>query len=272
MFPRPIRRGATLVGDAGRIRKVFPSYWDALRFRFALGSRNAGRRPMPFRWKGMDFSARKEDYYGGVEDVFIVDEYRFLERLIADAGREALVVDAGANIGSFAIYALGINPSAEIHSIEPGPETFEILSANAASVRGQNWHVHHAALWNEDGQISFGGTGASVGQHVAETGGDGDFETVPAIRLDRFHRDTLGGKPITLIKMDIEGAELAVLEASHPVLENTGAMVIEIHPDACDQRAVLDILKRHFEHVQPIRETAGMPSVYFAGRGPVEMT
>src|SRR5690242_4980783 len=47
-----------------------------------------------------------------------------------DLGRCRTILDIGANVGLFALYAASVAPEAVIHSFEPEPATFERLTGN----------------------------------------------------------------------------------------------------------------------------------------------
>ncbi|MBI5393887.1 MAG: hypothetical protein HZA91_01175, partial [Verrucomicrobia bacterium] len=91
--------------------------WHAAR-RFKVGPFLAWVRPV-------DFSA--------LDEILTAREYDCTRRILSQAGPAPLVIDAGANIGLFALTAFATRPDAVVHSLEPGARTFEVLQRNAAS-------------------------------------------------------------------------------------------------------------------------------------------
>src|SRR5205823_5454374 len=72
---------------------------------------------------------------------------------------------------------------------------------------------------------------------------DGQIVQVPAVRL----ADRLARERIDLLKLDIEGAEAAVLEDCAPYLGNVQALLLEVHefnPAQRRVRSLLEILER----------------------------
>ena len=256
-------------GAISELSPIFPSKAAAVQFKAALSRKTDPNRLFDMHWGGLHFQSRTVDYYGGVEDVFILDEYRFIEPILRDAQTATpVLVDAGANIGSFAIYALAILPKAIIHSLEPDAETFSILAGNQQLSHCGGWHVHQAAVWKDAGQITFASNStSSTGNKVSTDTVSGNTITVPAQRLATIAQNVDADQRILILKMDIEGAEQAVLEQDHAVLDQVDNMIIEIHPEQVDEAQVLDMLRQHFPHVLPLARTdQDVLTLYFASR------
>jgi FkbM family methyltransferase len=132
------------------------------------------------------------------------------------------IVDLGANVGLFGVFAMSRFPSAQLTAVEPDPANLDVL-ARTMEANGWNWRVVRAAATNADGEVAFA-TGRFTTSRI-EPGG----ELVAAI--DAFslldHAD--------LAKIDIEGGEWAIL--GDPRLATLGptAIVIEYHPYLCPE-------------------------------------
>ncbi|MBI4093964.1 FkbM family methyltransferase, partial [Candidatus Kaiserbacteria bacterium] len=61
-----------------------------------------------------------------INEVILQDEYRAHGRI----AEGAVVIDAGANIGAFSVFAASLAPQAKIYAFEPTRATFEILKKN----------------------------------------------------------------------------------------------------------------------------------------------
>jgi len=171
-------------------------------------------------------------------------------------GKSPVIVDAGANIGTFSLFILSICPDAFLYVIEPSTQAFHILERNAALAKRPNWSVFQAALWKEDGSISFENMETSVASRIAGLTGSettGSVESVPALRLDSFIAKHIR-KPIDLLKLDIEGAEEAVLDANDSVLDETQHLLIEIHPTQADEAKITSLIHKHFPYVRRIQD------------------
>jgi FkbM family methyltransferase len=159
-----------------------------------------------------------------------------------DAGGAPRILDVGANIGLFGVYALGRWPEARITSFEPDPDNFRVLDLTVgANSREASWNAVPAAVSDADGELSFApGDGAK--SHLTAAGAEEETITVPAVNFF----DQLGDGA-DLIKMDIEGGEWQIL--SDPRLAEAPIKVIRLewHTLLCprdDARAAaIDLLK-----------------------------
>ncbi len=149
------------------------------------------------------------------------------------------VLDCGANVGK--VTARLAATGAHVHAFEPDPFAFAELSRASAGL--ENVTLHNAAVGVSAGTIrlmraaNFGDnpTGASVKSTIVAGGRSIDESEGIEVSLLSFPdllRDLIARHgDIALIKMDIEGAELDILEA----LEDTGllgsirCMVVETH-------------------------------------------
>jgi FkbM family methyltransferase len=124
----------------------------------------------------------------------------------------ATVVEAGANIGAHTV-PLGrlVGRRGAVHAIEPQRVVFQTLCANVALASLANVHAHHAAAGAEPGWVTvpsldfdrpnnFGGL--SLGAHP-------HGERVPVMTIDGLEL-----RRCDLVKIDVEGMELAVLRGA----------------------------------------------------------
>ncbi|WP_416916314.1 MAG: FkbM family methyltransferase [Roseicyclus sp.] len=144
-------------------------------------------------------------------------EERF-DALAAALGPGDIALDLGANVGDMTAKLAATG--AEVHAFEPEPATFALLAERFA---GQaNVHLHQAAVSDRDGTTtlilpaSFAERPRSASK--AASIAHGRYAVAGHIAHEVETRDIraiLAGltKPPRLIKMDIEGAELAVLAA-----------------------------------------------------------
>ena len=91
-----------------------------------------------------------------------------------------------------------------------------------------------------------------------------------AIGLDHFIDRYLGkDQQISILKMDIEGAEELVLLTARQSLRRVDCMVIEIHPGLCDESMVRKILQDEFEYIYELSTPSTEFPVILASRVPV---
>lgn len=154
------------------------------------------------------------------DDIFIHNALRF--DTPAPAPR---ILDCGANVGLASLYFKRCYPRAKVTAFEADPTLTEMCRRNLAANASGDVEVENAAVWTENGQTEFVCEGADSGAIASlEPSVSGPKTTVPAVRL----RDWLK-EPIDLLKIDIEGAEAAVLDDCRDVLHNVRSMTLDVH-------------------------------------------
>ncbi len=133
---------------------------------------------------------------------------------------EDLVLDCGANVGE--ITEVLAKTGAQVHAFEPDPFCFEKLTKRFK--RAKNVTLHNVAVGTTDGVIQLmraenfdeNPRGASVKSTVVSGGrkiDEVDTIEVKLMNLPAFiDEKTKEGEEIAFLKMDIEGAELELLE------------------------------------------------------------
>lgn len=156
--------------------------------------------------------------------------------LAASLGPDDIALDLGANMGE--LTALLAANGASVHAYEPEPATFALLTARFAGM--VHVHLHQAAVSDRDGTADLvlpasfhdNPRSASKAASIAHGRylGDGHITHQVAMRDIRAILHALP-KPPAVIKMDIEGAELAVLEAMRAdhLLGAKTAVFVETH-------------------------------------------
>ncbi|QCC57191.1 FkbM family methyltransferase [Natrinema thermotolerans] len=142
------------------------------------------------------------------------------------------VWDVGANVGTYSLLAAAAG--ARVHAFEPGDDARRRLARNAAR-NDLAPTVHGAALSDTDGMATLAAADRSGVRELVEDG-DGD-------RVQTRRGDSLGVPAPDVVKIDVEGAELAVLDGLGDRLETCRQCFVEVH-DAADERAVRDRLER----------------------------
>lgn len=231
-------------------RNISPGLLKVFRFIYE-NPRSAGYTgtARQFTFGNIKFFAKKENWYG-VREVLVNYEYAFLQHVVGEL-EKPLILDLGANIGAFAIFAFGLYDDAEIHSFEPAASTYALLEKNQELNPSLNWTTHQAAVWNKDATLEFEICAYSTGSKVSANA-SGGCEKVTAIGLDTILTKTAPGK-IVLLKMDIEGAEEKVV-CQHAALikEQVENLIIEVHPQECDAQRVVATLRNIYEEIYEV--------------------
>jgi len=153
-----------------------------------------------------------------LQEIFEAETYLF-----EAATDRPLIIDCGANIGLSVLYFKLLYPNASVSAFEPDPDLCEVMGANLAAFKLTDVTVHQSAVWSANTQVHFVPDG-SVGGHLVDPDAKAEGFTVNAERL----RDILD-RHVDLLKMDIEGAEFAVLRDCEDRLQNVDALVCEMH-------------------------------------------
>lgn len=123
-----------------------------------------------------------------------------------------LFVDVGANVGVYSIMAAGA-VGADVVAVEPVPLSFERLEMNIRLNDLRNIEARRVGLSDAPGRLAFT-TGRDCMNRVATPEDGGGLVEVEVTTLDR-----LNGKRVpALVKIDVEGHELAVLNGARKVL------------------------------------------------------
>ncbi|HEU4796163.1 MAG TPA: FkbM family methyltransferase [Pyrinomonadaceae bacterium] len=132
------------------------------------------------------------------------------------------ILDCGANIGLSVIYFKQLYPRCTILAFEADKAIFETLRRNVQSFGYENVEVVNRAVWNSETELNFTSDGGDGGRlSIPE---DQPSQVVKTIRL----RDYLD-KHIDFLKLDIEGAEIAVLADCADRLSNVECLFVEYH-------------------------------------------
>ena len=138
-------------------------------------------------------------------------EEQFLEHIRA-AGRSGQYVDVGAHLGTHTVWFAALCPSTKVHAFEPVGRYAEVVRRNvAANGLEDKVVVHQVGLSAEPGSATnFMSFPHQVG-FMDEA--EGVTESYAVKRLD----DVVEG-PVALIKLDVEGMEVDVLEGARRIL------------------------------------------------------
>jgi FkbM family methyltransferase len=149
--------------------------------------------------------------------------------LQAHAERGSTAIDVGAHIGLFTVgLARWVGPTGHVHSFEASAGTCEELRRTIRLNGATNVTVHHAAVCDRNGTIDLheAADRVSNANSVAAIDRGARSVAVPAVRLD----DVVHG-PVSVIKIDAEGAETDVLRGAAGLIERyRPAIALEVHP------------------------------------------
>ena len=144
--------------------------------------------------------------------------------LASHLGAGGIAVDIGANIGLYTLaMARQVGPHGRVFAFEPAPANFALLTQNVES-NGYSAIVtaSRTAITDRSGLARFALNAHNAGMHRLAPDGAVEVETT---RLD----DLLAGQRVDFVKIDVEGAEVAVLRGMQSIIAaNPGiALLVE---------------------------------------------
>jgi FkbM family methyltransferase len=141
--------------------------------------------------------------------------------------RPGLILDVGANIGFFSLLFAHIFPQCQVHAFEPNPYAFDRLQENlkANPKLSKRIATFDNAASDREQRVELttvpGAAGHAWGRvGISRRDGMVTYD-VAATTIDRLY--AASPLPVRLIKIDVEGYEL-------PVLEGASAVVAEFRP------------------------------------------
>ncbi len=153
-----------------------------------------------------------------------------LKRYLRPGG---LVLDVGSHLGYFALVAARLVASTgRVYAFEPLPENAVRLARTLRRNQLSNVHLVARALGETSGRALLAAAGndsmAQVSSEVATV--DAEPGSVPLMRLDDWLEENRAVRQIDLIKIDVEGHELALLRGGAEALRRfSPRLVIELH-------------------------------------------
>ncbi len=185
-------------------------------------------------------------------------EKEYLGEMLRYLRADDVLYDIGANVGVVALHAAQI---CDVVAFEPDPSFRARLERNVALNPGTQVRVLPYAASDGDGDVVLYTDGAEGNSpSLRHQRGEKDAVTIPGRTIDSLVASgTL--PPPTILKIDIEGAELLALRGANGLLGSTGrprALFIEIHPQ------FLAAFDGSSEQVEALLRAAGYTRVVYA--------
>lgn len=244
---------------AGEIYQCYQitAQWQELTWAY-LGARGL---LYPFRFETRDGQKIVLNSFHDLVTVWVI----FCRQEYKIPGDAQVVIDAGANIGTFSIYACNKNVK-EIYAIEPFPETFNQLQKNI-DLNGLKNKVKlkALALAKESGnRLMDLNNGPSQSRGLLKKNDSHLGLKVPTLTLADFLK-SINKEEIDLLKIDIEGGEHEVFHNSDDqTLKKIKHIAMEYHPNE-SKSALFDRLeKANFKLTHDFSISAQSGVAYFS--------
>jgi FkbM family methyltransferase len=165
-----------------------------------------------------------DDYYRNIPDGDDLTD-PVLQAIAPLVARDAVCIDAGANIGLYTLAMSSLAPQGRVLAFEPSPATAGHLQENVRRNGATNVDVCPVALADRTGtvqfhDISFFSAGSFAADDASILTSDSYGSTVretPVTTLDAVVAER-GLERVDLVKIDVEGAELSVLAGAAATL------------------------------------------------------
>lgn len=133
--------------------------------------------------------------------------------------RKGIFIDVGAHIGKYSI-PVAKNPGVTVVAIEPDLYNYDLLKKNAALNKLDNIFCINKGAFSSPGKIPFYTTDRGEGMHsLYPQPGSRQQVTIEADTLDNIIEQLALDKPVSLVKIDVEGAEMEVLKGAEKILQ-----------------------------------------------------
>jgi FkbM family methyltransferase len=187
-----------------------------------------------------------------VQGIFEAENVRALQQLYRPG---TYMFDAGANLGLMAIPVLRSYADSMVVSFEPSPNSLPWLRRTIAGSGFQDrWRLVEKALAASPGRSEFSVAGPEEGLY------DGLKSTCRVVEVRRITVDAttvdaewqqLGQPPVSVIKLDVEGAEFEVLRGSEACIDGARPTLllewnrINLEAYGVEPGALFDFAKAH---------------------------
>ncbi len=170
-------------------------------------------------------SARDESVMGDLrqsEGYYEIHIMKLLQKII---NKDSICLDIGAHIGVLSMVIAHLAPEGKVYAFEPSKYNYKFILENLRTNRISNVIPLNLGVYNKNGEMEFVYRKFfSGGSHLSIKGiNDGVKETVKCITINDWVREEKLNK-IDLIKLDVEGAEVMVIEGAKETLKR-------FHPD-----------------------------------------
>jgi FkbM family methyltransferase len=171
------------------------------------------------------------------------DEKAELAAIRRHVGRGDIVCDVGANKGSFTYWLSRWCREGRVIAFEPQPELARRLAGVCEKMKLRNVTIEAKAVYSHSGtQDLFVPEGHQPGASLSQGALQGMSFTsvaVPLISLDEYFAE---GDKVSLLKIDVEGAEFAVLKGARRILrQHAPLLVLECENRHLTQGSVADV-------------------------------
>ncbi len=152
------------------------------------------------------------------------NETRVFKKLLRSG---MVVLDIGANVGYYTLLAAeAVGASGRVYAFEPEPSRFRLLEKNIQANGLKNVSPVSKAISNKTGtaRLYLNPRKNPADHRLFDSSDHRESIDVETTRIDDFFKDQV--RPIHVIKMDIQGSEVAALEGMRETIRRNKELVI----------------------------------------------
>jgi FkbM family methyltransferase len=168
----------------------------------------------------------------------LLGEQEMLELFVDNLQTGDVVWDIGAHVGVYSLLAYDVvGQTGRVYAFEPEPRTYRMLRQNCKLNKAHNLDLLPIALGDEDGEaVLYTDWRAGLGIHKLfyETRLRKRGTAVTISKGDTLINNQTA-RPPTVVKLDVEGWEYAVLQGMTSALSHCRLLLIEVHPQNLQQ-------------------------------------
>lgn len=206
-------------------------------------------KKIKFNGHHLNLNLKDEAGLSVANEIFQYREYRIVENIIIDA--DGPIIDAGAHLGFFAIYAKCLNKDSKIFCLEPEKNNIKILKENLTTNNINDVTILPIALADKSGISDLTISPDSHNHKLLTENTPSETKNLNIQKINTITINDLINKyqwtHISLLKMDIEGFEKNVINSlSANDLSKIKNIVFEYHENyKVDHKALEKILREN---------------------------
>jgi len=147
---------------------------------------------------------------------------------ILSRDKSTFIFDCGSNFGFYSLYLASLNENNQVIAFEASPKTYQELKKNIEENEFKNIQCHNLALTNNDNQtLTFFESSNDWESSLIESNFYDKTKTIiSSAKLDSFEDRIEKKNQHIIIKLDVEGYEMQVLDGAKKIIEKYSPIII----------------------------------------------
>jgi len=147
---------------------------------------------------------------------------------ILSRDKSTFIFDCGSNFGFYSLYLASLNENNQVIAFEASPKTYQELKKNIEENEFKNIQCHNLALTNNDNQtLTFFESSNDWESSLIESNfNDKTKINISSAKLDSFEDRIEKKNQHIVIKLDVEGYEMQVLDGAKKIIEKHSPVII----------------------------------------------